>query len=340
MRTTSTNFLSITASILYYIVVVLVVVVPDNVLVVTATKIRGSSSGSSSSSSSPLLDEDYLSKGGGEEERATAITARKSTSRRLQNPKASEKNIDSSAPSPIPTKGADYDPSKIDTASSVAVDEKEVDEDKDKEMRNTNIVKKTIEFKNKNVGILPMTRGIGSRYINNDTTKNSRKGLLKQAARGPTKLTTTSTALPTKIGDLREPIEVMPDSTTTTIMKFSRSGGKFGTFNHKKNSPPPPPLPLPSTTIAQTRSAGNARIDINNKINNGDKTGGGIIEKTKKKAFKFEKESKKKLVKKDYEKKKYIKNNDKKSKGDDRKERLKDEKKLKKYEYANQNRKI
>jgi hypothetical protein len=189
-------------------------------------------------------------------------------------------------------------------------------------------------LKNKNVGILPMTRGIGSRYINNDTTKNPRKGLLKQAARGPTKLTTTSTALPTKIGDLREPIEVMSDSTTTTALKFSRSGGEFGTFNYKNKSTP---LPLPSTTIAQTRSVGNARIDINNKINNGDKTGGGIIEKTKKKAFKSEKESKKKLVKKDYEKKKYIKNNDKKSKGGDRKERLKDEKKFKKYEYANAN---
>jgi len=274
------------------------------------------------------LDEDYLPKGG-EEERATAITARKSTLRRLQNPKASGENGVSSAPSPIPTKGADYDPFKR--------DEKEVDEDKDKEMRNTNIVKKTKELKDNNVGILPMTRGIGSRYINNDTTKNPRKGLLKQAARGPMKLTTTSTALPTKIGDLREPIEVMSDSTTTTISKFSRSGGDFGTFSHQDKSTP---LPLPSTTIAQTRSVGNARIGINNKINNGDKTGGEIIQKTKKKAFKFEKESEKKLVKKDHEKKKYVKNNDKKSKGDDRKERLKDEKKLKKYEYANQNRKV
>ena len=327
MRTTFTNFLSITASILLYVVVVVVVVVvPDNFPVVTATKIRGSSSGSSlslslsssTSSSSPLLEEDYLSKGG-EEERATAITARKSTVRRLQNPKASEKNGVSSAPSPIPTKGVDYDPFKR--------DKKDVDEDKGKERRNTNIVKKTKELKNKNVEILPMTRGIGSRYINNDTNKYPKKGLLKQAARGPKKLTKTSTALPTKIGDRREP--------TTTVSKFSRSGGDFGTFSHKNKSTLLP-LTLPSATIAQTRSVGNARIDINNKINNGDnKTGGGIIEKRKKKAFKFEKESKKKLVKKDYEEKKYIKKNDKKAKGDDRKERLKDEKKLKKYEYAN-----
>ena len=281
MRTTFTNFLSITASIVLYVVVVVVVVVPDNFLVVTATKIRGSSSGSSlslssslsssTSSSSPLLEEDYLSKGG-EEERATAIiTARKSTLRRLQNPKALEENGVSSAPSPIPTKGVDYDPSKR--------DKKDVDEDKDEEMRDTNIVKKTKELKNKNVEILPMTRGIGSRYINNDTNKYPKKGLLKQADRGPKKLTKTSTALPTKIGDRREP--------TTTVSKFSRSGGDFGTFSHKNKSTLLP-LPLPSATIAQTRSVGNARIDINNKINNGDnKTGIGIIEKRKKKAFKF-----------------------------------------------------
>lgn len=325
MRTTSTNFLSITASIVLYVVVVVVIVAPDNFLVVTAAKIRGSSLGSSpsslsssSSSSSPLSEEDYLSKGR-EEERATVITARKLTLRRLQNPKASEKNGVSSAPSPIPTKGVDYDPFKK--------DEKVVDEDKDEEGRDTNIVKKTKELKNKNIEILPMTRGIGSRYINNDTNKYPKKGLLKQADRRPKKLTKTSSALPTKIGDRREP--------TTTVSKFSRSGGDFGTFINKDKSTLIP-LPLPSATIAQTRSVGNASIDTNNKINNGDnKTGGGIIEKRKKKAFKFEKESKKKLVKKDYEEKKYIKKNDKKAKGDNRKERLNDEKKLKKYEYAN-----
>jgi hypothetical protein len=312
-RTIATNFFSIAASIFFYVVVILVVVVvPDNVFFVTATRIRGSSS----SNSSPLLDEDYLSNQEIEEEAhehehttSTSITSRKSTLRRLQNPKASEENGISSSPSPIPTKGEDYDPSKRDAVSSSVttsststgasitvddeqeVDETEEDDDGEKEMWNTNIVKKTKEIKNRNAGILPMTRWIGSRYINgNDTNNNPRKALLKQADRGPTKLITTATfttILPNKIGDLREPIEVMADTAT------------------------------------QTRSVGNARIAIigNNDTNDNN----GIIKKVEKKSYNTsEKDSKKKLVKKDYEMKKYIKNNDKKSKGDgDRKERLK-----------------